>query len=104
MIRSKRAFYRKKPISIEAFQWLGHDPEEPDHLIRYFRDPDVIGNRTCDKCTNKMNDHGWIDTLEGGHIVCPGDWVIRGVAGEYYPCKPDIFDMTYDKVEGHTDE
>mgnify|MGYP001589441972 FL=1 len=46
-----------------------------------------------------MHVHGWIDTLEGGHIVCPGDWVITGVKGEYYPCKPDIFMMTYEEAE-----
>jgi len=39
-----------------------------------------------------------IDTLEGGHIVCPGDWVITGVAGERYPCKPAIFHATYEQV------
>ena len=46
-----------------------------------------------------MHDHGWVDTLEGGHIVCPGDWVITGVAGEHYLCKPDIFEATYELVE-----
>jgi hypothetical protein len=43
-----------------------------------------------------MHDHGWIDTLEGGHNVCPGDWIITGVKGEHYPCKPDIFAATYE--------
>lgn len=43
-----------------------------------------------------MHEHGWIDTLEGGHIVCPGDWIITGVNGERYPCKPDIFAKTYE--------
>jgi hypothetical protein len=46
-----------------------------------------------------MQDHGWIDTLEGGHIVCPGDWIITGVVGELYPCKPDIFEATYEVEE-----
>ena len=45
-----------------------------------------------------MHNHGWIDTLEGGHIVCPSDWIITGVKGERYPCKPDIFEMTYDAI------
>jgi hypothetical protein len=45
-----------------------------------------------------MDDHGWIDTLEGSHTVCPGDWIITGVKGEMYPCKPDIFAATYDPV------
>ena len=43
-----------------------------------------------------MHDHGWVDTLESGHIVCPGDWVITGVKGDHYPCKPDIFAKTYE--------
>ena len=46
-----------------------------------------------------MHEHGWIDTLEGGHIVCPGDWIITGVKGENYPCKPDIFAATYEETE-----
>lgn len=46
-----------------------------------------------------MHNHGWIDTLEGGHVVCPGDWIIRGIKGENYPCKPDIFAETYELVE-----
>ncbi len=41
----------------------------------------------------------WIRTLEGGHIVCPGDWIITGVKGEKYPCKPDIFEATYGPVD-----
>lgn len=42
-----------------------------------------------------MHVHGWIDTLEGGHIVCPGDWIVTGVQGERYPVKPDIFAATF---------
>ena len=41
-----------------------------------------------------------IPTLEGNHLACVGDYIIRGVAGEYYPCKPDIFEKTYEPVEG----
>ena len=57
------------------------------------------GKEKCKHCEVIMHDHGWIDTLEGGHIVCPGDWIITGVKNEKYPCKPDIFTATYDKVE-----
>jgi hypothetical protein len=46
-----------------------------------------------------MHIHGWIDTREGGHIVCPGDFIITGVKSEVYPCKPDIFAATYELVE-----
>ena len=83
--------FRRKPVVIEAYQWFknGDHPEDgtggEGRLVRYFRDPDQF--------------HGWIDTLEGGHRVCPGDWIIRGIQGEYYPCKPDIFEETYEPVE-----
>lgn len=42
---------------------------------------------------------GYIETLEGGHLVTPGDWIIKGVKGEFYPCKPDIFAATYEPAE-----
>jgi hypothetical protein len=98
--------YRKKPVVIEATQWfrngnhpLDGDPSTEGKLVRYFRRPDVNGVSTCKHCSNIMQDHGWIDTLEGGHIVCPGDWIITGVVGELYPCKPDIFEATYEVEE-----
>ena len=108
--------YKKKPIPVEATQWFknGDHPEDgcemfdtgegpfqgEGKIVRYYRNPEDDGQRKCDRCSNIMHLHGWIDTLEGGHIVCPGDWIITGVAGENYPCKPDIFEMTYEGVEG----
>lgn len=65
-------------------------------VVRYFRRPDVAGDTPCRECGQPMHVHGWIDTKEGGHIVCPGDWVIAGVVGERYPVKPAIFEATYD--------
>ena len=108
--------FGKKPAVIEATQWFknGDHPIDGDQtftsgvyenercegkVVRYFRRPDVSGDKTCEKCGQQMNSHGWIDTLEGGHIVCPGDWIITGVKGEFYPCKPDIFEQTYEPVE-----
>lgn len=108
--------YRKKPVVIEATQWFknGDHPEDGDEVfeegefkgqklegkvVRYFRRPDVPGEQACEKCGKTMHEHGWIDTLEGGHIVCPGDWIITGVKGEHYPCKPDIFEATYDPAD-----
>lgn len=107
--------FRKKPIVVEATVWHknGDHPEDAcqtfdvgkgpflgeGHIVRYFRRPDVDGNSLCRHCDRPMNDHGWIDTLEGGHIVCPGDFVITGMKGERYPCKPDIFAATYEPVE-----
>lgn len=67
--------------------------------MRYFRHPNISGAQPCQHCGKIMHDHGWIDTLEGGHIVCPGDWVITGIAGEMYPCKPSIFEKTYEPAE-----
>ena len=107
--------YRKKPVVIEATQWFknGDHPQDdcyyvndksPDRflsegkVVRYYRHPDDNGARVCGKCGNDMGHHGWIDTFEGGHIVCLGDYIITGVKGERYPCKPDIFVMTYEEV------
>jgi len=96
--------YRKKPVAVDAFQWRrnGDHPEDGDpdtegEVVRYFRDPEVVGD-TCSHCGIDYHQHGWIDTLEGGYIVCPGDWIITGVQGEFYPCKPDIFNETYEEV------
>lgn len=109
------AKYRKKPVVIEATQWFkngdhpqdnvmrpyedtGATPTEPreGEVVRYFRHPSIPGDQVCSKCGNTMHVHGWVDTLEDGHNVCPGDWIITGVKGEHYPCKPDIFAATYE--------
>ena len=71
--------YRKKPVVIEATQWF----KDGDHpAVRLSHDG-----------------YGAIDTLEGCHVVTPGDWIITGIKGEHYPCKPDIFAATYDAFE-----
>ena len=100
------AKYRKKPVVIEADQWHrnGDHPEDgpsdkEGKIVRYFRRPDIRGDEICSECSRGFHFHGWIDTLEDGHRVCPGDWIITGIAGERYPCKPDIFAATYDPVE-----
>lgn len=107
--------FKKKPVVIEATQWFvnGDHPEDGDEfgydsdgepfryegkVVRYFLRPDVTGSNDCGYCGVAMHRHGWIDTREGGHIVCPGDWVITGVKGERYPCKPEIFEATYEPV------
>jgi hypothetical protein len=105
--------FRKKPVEVEATQWFknGDHPEDrcspegviPEdwegRVVRYYRTPKMDGKTPCKHCGNIMHDHGWVDTLEGGHIVCPRDWIITGVNGEHYPCKPDIFEMTYEVAE-----
>ena len=47
---------------------------------------------------NEDLDNFWIETLEGQHTASRGDWIIKGISGEFYPCKPDIFKKTYEKV------
>lgn len=93
--------FRKKPVVIDAYQWFGVSPFS-EGLIRdvdYYRTPSMDGMSHCRHCDLIMHSHGWMDTLEGGHIVCPKDWIITGVKGECYPCKPDIFELTYEKVD-----
>ncbi len=76
---------------IKANGWEGQ-------VVRYYRHPNVSGQLTCRHCSQIMHVHGWIDTLEGGHIVCPADWIATGVQGEHWPIKPDIFAATYEPV------
>lgn len=93
LLASRR--FRKKPVVIEAMSWDGSRPsieaccrwvnegaEEP--ILSYvFTGPDDVSDVRI-----------W--TLEGEHLVSPGDWIIKGVAGEFYACKPDIFEATYE--------
>lgn len=104
--------YRTKPIVIEASRWFknGDHPKDLSRrledadgpflsegkVVRRFCRPDNPGITPCEHCRVAMWHHGWIDTKEGGHIVCPGDFIITGVQGERYPSKPDIFAATYD--------
>lgn len=115
--------YRKKPVVIDATQWFKNGDHPLDDcfrlfedtgeapllaregkIVRYYRHPNVDGQKVCDICNHTMQEHGWVDTLEGGHIVCCGDWIITGVRGEFYPCKPDIFEMTYTEEKPIRDE
>ena len=78
--------FRKKPVVIEAQQW--------------FPEKDIAGVITRVKPRPDMDEpFGYIDTLEGRMTVTSGDWIITGVKGEKYPCKPDIFKATYEPVE-----
>ena len=88
--------FRKKPVIIDAVQWNG--TYEGMNMV-FLEFPDIITR--CLNCSRKNNTvQLWeIGTLEGGHIVSPGDWIIKGIAGEYYPCKPDIFEKTYEQVD-----
>lgn len=85
--------FRKKPVVIDAVRFTGVNSERM-HEISQFAGytPEV---RDIDNVLHLV-----IPTLEGDHLARPGDWIIKGVAGELYPCKPEIFSATYDAVGG----
>ena len=80
--------FRKRPVVIEAVQWTG---ELTDELHELFGDQEI-----CVKTSNPP--YLSINTKEGHMLASVGDWIIKGVAGELYPCKPDIFAATYEAV------
>ncbi len=85
--------FRKKPVVIEAMQFDGSH-KSADEIIGW-----SVGSAL--KCFEPegLLSHMIIDTLEGRMTAVCGDWIIRGVKGEFYPCKPDIFEATYEAVE-----
>jgi hypothetical protein len=123
------AKYRKKAVEFEATQWFkngdhpddaieqlrasGGEPFDSEgKVVRYYRyqrgavsvtwtprRPECDGQEACKHCGTIMHLHGWIETLEGGHIVCPADHIITGTKGEHYPCKPDIFPGICDPID-----
>lgn len=77
--------YVKKPVVIEAVQWTGNNIKE----IKSF----------CDATAEFDGAWLFIHTLEGKMLAHPGDWIIKGIQGEFYPCKSDIFNTTYEPME-----
>jgi hypothetical protein len=90
--------FRKKPVEIEAVQWTGSNEDE----IRGF-----VGEAVSFQDAIAFDEYidgtpgtrALIRTLEGTMSAEAGDWIIRGVKGEFYPCKPDIFEATYDSTD-----
>ena len=87
--------FRKKPVVIEAIQF---DTTEGVMAITKFTTGIASMCRVRDTFGDIRDYDMKIQTLEGEMIVSPGDWVIKGVQGEFYPCKPDIFAATYEEV------
>ena len=79
--------FRKKPVVIDAIQWTGKNTVAVSAFMS--------GNEPAEDFTEDVL---YITTLEGQMTARAGDWIIRGVKGEYYPCKPDIFKATYEPV------
>ena len=78
--------YRKKPVVVEAVVWNGENQQEVFNFMGW-------KGVTWDALNGLV-----IETLEGNHYASIMDYIIKGVAGEFYPCKPDIFNATYEKV------
>lgn len=81
------AKYRKKPVVIEAIQWTGDNLKE----LRQMNGFNAVHTCFCGDLK--------IKTLEGIMTASVGDYIIRGVNGEFYPCKPDVFEKTYERAE-----
>lgn len=99
--------FRKKPVVIEAVRWDGTNVLEVYSFMHGA--PTITHGIVSDKWDDFESIHrdkDWhIKTLEDGpkgeakHVASVGDWIIKGVQGEFYPCKPDIFDATYEPVD-----
>jgi len=80
---------QKKPVIVEVFQltdsWFDRTHPNPQHIVGFLTDP--------------MTRTVTIPTLEGDHLAQIGDWIVKGVEGEYYPCKPSIFEKTYEIID-----
>lgn len=83
--------FRKKPVIIEAVQWTGNNDIE---ILLFMDNPFIIDPKNCYMLQ--------IPILEGIMTASVGDWIIKGVNGEFYPCKPDIFEKTYELVIDNT--
>ena len=79
--------FRKKPVVIDALQWTGKNLDEVNKFIDDGLDEEIVPDKPF-----------IIETLEGDVTCQVGDWIIRGIKGEFYPCKPDIFERSYDAV------
>jgi len=99
--------FRKKPVVIDAILWTGYNHTQSEVFVG-----EELAQGVYEMATPECG-NGWtagsysnsakiIKTLEGNMRCQPGDWIIRGVNGEFYPCKPDIFEKTYEKVEEST--
>jgi hypothetical protein len=79
----------KKPVEIDAIEFTGYNTSDIEEFMDRRLAVTGVNGRVY------LNIH----TLEGDFLASPGDWIIRGIRGEYYPCKPDIFAKSYERVE-----
>jgi hypothetical protein len=89
--------FRKKPVVIEAVKWTGENLRE---VIDFTGLHHSANKWTWEEYAEVVRKDGLkIFTMEGSLMASIGDWIIKGVKGEFYPCKPDIFEATYESAE-----
>lgn len=87
--------YRKKPVEIEAIQIS----EKTEYIIKKWSDGKVYPSPVLEPTEYNPKGVCWqIDTLEGIMTAIPGDWIIKGIKGEFYPCKNEIFIQSYEQA------
>lgn len=104
--------FRKTAQLVTASQWFKNGDHPDDNttkmpadqrvgegdVVRYYRHPRMDGHQVCFQCGTIMHDHGWLDVPNGGHVVCPGDWVVTEVDGDRYPVKARAFSLQFEAV------
>lgn len=96
------AKYRKKPVIVEAFKWTGgpDQTEDPEWIVKALKKPQFQeGSARIVQINPSDPVQMEIFTSEGRHNAKVGDYIIQGIKGEIYPCKPDIFEQTYELVK-----
>lgn len=90
------AKYRKQPVVVDAFKWTGDvfQQEDPEWAVEAIKEGIVVFNDSGTEQVALL-----IKTLEGVMRADRGDYIIRGIKGELYPCKPDIFEATYERID-----
>ena len=119
--------FQKVPVVVEATQWFKNGDHPQDFsgpragyengvlrtytgdyarardwegaVVRRYNRPDCPRSAFCSFCGFETGDHGWLENREGGHRVCPGDWIITGPEDQYQLCKPSVFARAYVSVE-----
>lgn len=91
--------FRKKPVIVEAVRYLGHNTTEIESFVGHQFYPELESESAYLAGKGGPIFSISIPTLEGNMKAMTGDWIIKGVSNEYYPCKPDIFERTYEPAE-----
>jgi len=98
MTNEEKRKFRKKPVVIEAMQYDNLNREQVNSFVGQVLKQELESETAYLAGKGSPKFSLIIPTLEGDHKAMPGDWIIKGVNGEFYPCKPDNFEKTYEPV------